>query len=378
MGFIQDTGQVVASEGTYEIVTPSSSLRNLQGLDGADVPWWDKFTGNFPPHNNDQHPYLVWNMYRFVDNRMEQIGVSGIKHAFLTINVNCTLNCGNNHILWPGCEDVYGIGNNDNPGDLGPRFEVNPRTGVFESTGSFFDQNGDGVPDNGSNANGENRMQVLRTDFQTPGAEYYFESWYVVRDDIDIFNSMGYHPVNPTNTSGNNWSYQLSPFAVGAVIDTWVDPATDPATGSHNVLYSDLPNDVGHIKLAVRTEDLGNGNYRYNYTLANFDVEHGLDGIRFPGFEGAVNSVSFHDPDHDMTNDWAANSAGGFGYDAAVGNNIEWGTAYSFSFVAEGSAPEVRQVVVSLGAGAPQSGVVLNILGPSTPDRILDDGFDLQ
>ena len=79
------------------------------------------------------------------------------------------------------------------------------------------------------------------------------------------------------------------------------------------MLYSDLPNDVGHIKLAVRTEDLGNGNYRYNYTLANFDVEHGLEGIRFPGFEGDVNSVSFHDPDHDMTNDWAANSAGGFG-----------------------------------------------------------------
>jgi len=39
----------------------------------------------FPPHTNDQHPYLVWNFYRLADGRLEQIGVSGAKHAFLTI-----------------------------------------------------------------------------------------------------------------------------------------------------------------------------------------------------------------------------------------------------------------------------------------------------
>lgn len=377
MGFLQDTGQVTVGPDTFEIITPSSSLKNLEGLDGADVPWYRKFMGDFPPHNNDQHPYLIWNMYRFVDNRMEQIGVSGLKHAFLTINVNCTLNCGNSHILWPGCEDVYGIGNNDSDGDLGPRHEVNPRTGVFDSTGSFFDQNGDGVMDNSSSGNGENRMRVLRSDMQVPGAEYYFESWYIVRDDVDIFNSMGYHPVTPNNTSGNNWAYQLDAFKVGAVLDNWVSPSTDPATGSQNVTYQDLANDMGHFKLAVRTEDLGNGNWRYNYTMMNYDIEHGVTGISFPGFDGVTSSVLFHDPDQDAGNDWVAGSSGGsFGFNAPAANPMNWGTAYTFSFVAEGAPPVVQTIEVSMGAGAPQSTVTVDILAPGTPDLVLLDGFE--
>jgi len=59
MGFLQDTGQVTVGPDTFEIITPSSSLKNLESLDGADVPWYRKFTGNFPPHNNDQHRHNI-------------------------------------------------------------------------------------------------------------------------------------------------------------------------------------------------------------------------------------------------------------------------------------------------------------------------------
>ena len=38
-------GTVEDGSGTFELITPSSSLINLQGLDGADVPWFEKFTG---------------------------------------------------------------------------------------------------------------------------------------------------------------------------------------------------------------------------------------------------------------------------------------------------------------------------------------------
>ena len=76
MGSVSDVVQLTTAEGTFELVAPSSSLVNLQGLDGADVPWFTKFTGPFPPYNNDQHPYLIWNMYRIDSNgKMEQIGV---------------------------------------------------------------------------------------------------------------------------------------------------------------------------------------------------------------------------------------------------------------------------------------------------------------
>lgn len=377
MGFIQDTGQVSAPEGVYEIATPSSSLKSLVGLDGADVAWQRKFTGVFPPYNNDQHPYLVWNMYRTVDNRLEQIGVSGIKHAFLTINVNCTLNCGDNHVLWPGCEDVYGIGNNDNPGDVGPRDEVNPRTGVFQSQGSFFDRNGDGVQDNSSDGNGENRLLVLRSDLTTPGANYLFESWYVVRDDVNIFNGMGYHPFNPVNTSGNNWAYQLSPFQVGPAVDSYVAPGTDPNTGSHNVVFEDLNNGIGHVKVAVRTEDLGNGDFRYNYFVMNYDVEHGLDGVAFPELSAVISDVVFHDPDQNAANDWTnASDASGFHFDVVGSNNIAWGTGYTFSFIASGANPEVRPMTISLGNGAPQATITIDVLGPGQPDQLLEDGFE--
>ena len=63
------------------VFTPSSSLKNNvndgslqvtipnQGALGtsnvpwaADIPWYTKFSGSFPPYGNDQHPFLIWNM----------------------------------------------------------------------------------------------------------------------------------------------------------------------------------------------------------------------------------------------------------------------------------------------------------------------------
>lgn len=382
MGSIQDVGTLSNGQGTFELVAPSSSLKNLLGAEGADVPWFRKFSGTFPPYNTDQHPYLVWNMYRVVDDRLEQIGVSGIKHAFLTINFNCTIDCGsggvsggNGHILWPGCEDVYGVGNNDSPGDIGPRGEVNPRTGVFNSTGSFFDQDGNGSQDNSSSAVGENRMQVLRQDLQTAGASYFFESWYVIRDDSNIFNSMGYRQITPTNNSGNSWSYPFGGFATGPVIDQWVPPGTNPNTGSQTVLIENQQ--LGHFKLAVKTQDLGNGDWRYTYMLMNFDVDHGITGLNIPVIGGNITDIIFHDPDQDAANDWAATSgASGFAFNAPGAEEMDWGTGYTFSFVVQGAAPIQRQLQVSFGPGAPQSVVTVNILAPENPDAILRDGFE--
>ena len=65
--------------GSGVVFTPSSELRNNVSsgsraghrdgdpistssvLYAADIPWYAKFSGNFPPYNNDQHPYLIWN-----------------------------------------------------------------------------------------------------------------------------------------------------------------------------------------------------------------------------------------------------------------------------------------------------------------------------
>lgn len=374
MSTVQDVGTLINAQGTFELIAPSSSLRSLVGLDGADVPWYTKFMGTFPPYNNDQHPYLIWNLYRVTDGVIEQIGRSGIKHAFLTINSSCTINCNDNHILWPGCGDVYGVGNNDSDFDIGPRFEVDPLTGEFESTGSFFDQNGDGGLDNGSTGNGENRMQVLREDLQTADSQYFFESWYVIRDDSDIFNSMGYRPVTPNNINNNAWSYPAGTFAVGPVIDQWVPPATDPSTGSQNVLFVDT-RDVGHLKLAVRTADLGGGQFRYTYMLANFDVTAGLSEFNLNMASGRVSNIGFHDVDQDAANDWTV-SGSDLSFQAGSGDEMPWGNAYTFSFI--GGPPVDGQVTIRVGDIGSAETVNLNILVPDLGEEFLLDGFEDQ
>lgn len=379
MGSVQDRGTVDVDGKTFEIITPSSSLANRDDLSTADVPWFSKFTGTFPPHGNDQHPYLVWNLYRIADGRLEQIGVSGAKHAWLTINFSCTINCGDGgvpggsgHILWPGCGDVYGVGNNDAAGDLGPRDEINPRTGVFVSRGSFFDQNADGAQDNSSSAPGENRMMVERSELETPDADYLFESWYVIRDDVDIFNSMGFHPVSPANTSGDNWNYGLGPFQQGSAVDEWAAPGGTPESGAMNVLHEDPR--IGHFKVLARAEQLPDERWRYSYFVMNYDVERGIEQFAVLA-DTRVDNAYFHDPDQDGGNDWPLATGAGLRFDAPDGNPLRWGTGYSFGFDAD-QPPVARQVEVGLGQGAPSDTVTLDLLGPETGILIFDDGFE--
>jgi hypothetical protein len=95
------------NNGTLVATVPGDPLGTSTALYTADIPWYQKFTGPFPPYNNDQHPYLIWNMYRFnADGSIDQIGRSGVKHAFLTLNTNCLENPGDSHILGLGCADA--------------------------------------------------------------------------------------------------------------------------------------------------------------------------------------------------------------------------------------------------------------------------------
>ncbi len=383
MGSVQDRGTVFAGGKVFEILTPSARLKNDPDLDAADVPWFQKFTGTFPPYGTDQHPYLVWNLYRIADGRLEQIGASGVKHAFLTINSNCTVNCGaggvaggNGHILWPGCEDVYGVGNNDSACDLGPRHEVNPRTGIFVSTGSFFDPGGTGSNTNCSSAPGENRMMVLREDLETPGASYWFESWYVIRDDVNIYNTMGYHPLTPVNTSGNNWSYQLGAFVQGRAIDQWVAPGTAPdGSAAHQSMASD---EDGHLHVLARAEPVDGGRWRYSYVVMNYDVDHGVAGFRVASANPILEQFHFHDGDQNPANDWTISQAGAWVTFAGSESSLQpWGRAYSFGFEAE-TGPVLGPVEVTLGPGAERETVEFTMPVPQQGELIFKDCFSLQ
>ena len=82
------------NDGTAQPTIPGDPLGTSANLYTANVAWHTMFSGSNPPYNNDQHPFLIWNMYRFnADGSFEQIGRSGVKHAFVTINAGCLDSC---------------------------------------------------------------------------------------------------------------------------------------------------------------------------------------------------------------------------------------------------------------------------------------------
>jgi hypothetical protein len=344
------------------VFTPSSTLRNSNLPTTADVPWYQKFTTSpyaYPYPGNDQHPYLIWNLYRIADGQLEQIGASGVKHAFLTINTGCAADActGSGHILGRNCGDTYGTGNNDNSNDLGPRHELIPATGEWGRCGSIFDPDCNGSPNASGNTSYDQRLVVRESQMQVPGAQFFSESWYIVQDDIDIYNTMAHRSMAPV-AGGSGWTPGAQgAFLLGPVINSWVDPQAFPA---RNVGYQSA---LGNARVAVRVKPLdacppGSGLsapcYRWDYAANNFDwtnaqksgtppnlrVSDNRGFVRFSLDVGAGAPVylepggHFADIDTDASNDWQAVRNGDrITWQAPAGNSLDWGLLYRFSLV---------------------------------------------
>ena len=376
---IEMSAQYVRSIGNDHVVfTPSATLKNIGT---ADVAWWQKFSGaapNYnPPYNNDQHPYLYWSMYREIDNRFEQIGVSGIKHAFFTVNTFCS--CSGGHILFPTCEDTYSVGNNDSPSHLGPKDNISAFDGLWQSTGSFFDQipvGGDGVQDTNSNGTDENRMVVAEADFNDPSLDYYVASWYLIREDIDVFNSMGYRGYDFT-ANGNAWiSSSNSNFINGPASDQYVTPDSFDllaGTASERIFQAG----EGHLTAAVKVIDNQDGSYRYNYMVENHDYDPQIQTISIPLVDSAlISDFVFADTDEDSANDWTVSHSNDvLSLQAPAGNEIDWGILYSFSFTSN-LPPQAGLVTLT---GLENGGNQFNsaLITPYYDDLIFADGFEI-
>ena len=355
--------------GGVVAIAPSAVLKNV-GV--TDVPWQQMFAAPAPPYNADQHPYLVWNMYRVSNGRLEQIGASGLKHAFLTLNNVC--GCPAGAILWVNCEDIYSTGTNNSTSSLGPRSEVSAHTGVWRRCGSIFDPNCDNVrdtPPGFTGASDPRRLTVLETDLQTPGAQYYFDGWYVVRDDTNIFNTMAYRTVTPT-LGGTTWSFSpLGVHTLGPVIDAWVNPANPgPNADTRRILTAD-----GKVSLAVRATSVGLGRWRYDYALMNHDLDDMIGSLSVPLPAGAVvTNVTFHDVDRDPTTDWTAKIAPGAQiiWNAPsspltpVRFGMTWGLLFSFSFEVNAAPTAPQGTATKLGVMNRSLGTLtVPLLGPT-------------
>lgn len=312
--------------GTDRIVIPTARLQNIGD---ADVPWYRQFTGSFPPYNNDQHPYLIWNLYREKDSRFTQVAASALKHAFYTTNQQCTLNCYDNNILWPGCRDTYGKQSNDNSAHLAPRSEINPYLGTWNSCGSFFDPGCTGTQTQGAAAD-EHRMRIKVSDLNDIQAVYYLSAWYIVRDDINIYNSMGSRPVayNPANQFLTN----TGSFAQGPAADRWV-PDSGYDIVNNTASFRVLRPNKGYLSVKTKVIDLGGGLYRYHYFVEAYDYHAGLSALRVPMQSGtSVSQYEFNDVDDSPLNNWLMNNTGNtLQFNAQQNNFIHWGTGFTYS-----------------------------------------------
>jgi hypothetical protein len=354
--------------GTGRIkVAPSATLKNVAYGDAVWVPKFSSIS-EYTYEPRDQHPFLVWNMYRIDSGRIEQLGASGVKHAFLTLNFNCTVNCQNGRILWPGCEDVYSSGTNDSNSNQGPREDILAADGLFFSSPSFFDPGGVGSQTNNSGSF-ENRLMINETDLGVVGADYFLDAWYVVMHDIDIWNSMGYHSINPS-PSGSAWTFgPLGPFVRDTPLTEWIPfPATEP-NESHVSVVVDGPTPEavypanqpdGHFRVLARAEDQGDGTWLYRYAVMNFDFDLGLSQFEIPLPEGAVVSNTFMGGPYDvLTTPWNVTIDDSTArFTAPSGDKLPWFTLYNFEITVDrppAAGASVALTPFSDGGGRPRA-----------------------
>lgn len=368
----------------------------------ADLPWNARFSPDRPPYGNDQHPLLVWNLYRLdADGRIAQIGRSGVKHAFVALNLGC--DCADSQVLGRGCSDVYSTNNNDNNNALGPRSEVVPATATWGRCGALDDDavlvpNPDlGGCDGASDATGNTRWshRLIARESQIdaaahPGSRWLFEAWYLVRDDVNIDNSMGFIEITPSwNAAWTAVPTSGTTFRRGAALDAWADPA-DPL-----VRVDTVDDTRGRLRLATRVRALGGGRWRYDYALMNFTYAQaqtagtepnlrvlssaGVAGFAVPLADGVVaTSPEFDDGDLDAGNDWpAARDATTARWLAAGGRSLDWGTLMRYSLVADAAPVDgTASALLAASAGAPALAFTSLVPGPRDTDRLFGDGFE--
>ncbi|MHC4218480.1 MAG: hypothetical protein ACYSU7_08495, partial [Planctomycetota bacterium] len=185
MTFCQLYGHYMPSGARLGDVVGLSVATTSWNIGSNDCLWF--------PRPQEEHPFIVMNMYRLKDDRFEQIGMSHIKHGFYALGSHqcggpaCSFEPGHSQGNWLGqnCTDTYSAPLNAVQSGMGPKYEVNPWTGYWYNPGSHMD---------GSHTHDtiQHRIQVHDADLvaaSNPGATFYSEGFYCMLDDINAMNS---------------------------------------------------------------------------------------------------------------------------------------------------------------------------------------------
>lgn len=372
----------------------------------------------FLAENWSRHPLIGQNLYRVHEGRIRQIGQSWVKHGFNAVaEPGCGTACldiGGGSYLGVGCSDVYGAGVNGTQSAMGPRWEVNPTSGVFPYP--FAD-----VPDAGEVY--RKRLWSASSELDAgvyPGALYFVESVVIAEDDARRGHGHNNASHRRVGLSSGNSMFLTDTTRVGEpAIFAW--RAHGGGLGVEDPGVELTPIDVagdGRYWVGSDVTEVEPGWWRYEYCVENLNSHRGAKrfvvglgggaGVRAVGFA----DVGYHSGDgwdssagsevnFDGT-DWNAVvragsvewSTAGFASDPN-GNALRWGTMYCFWFESDvgpgegavelgmyrdGSAGEpggVRVFARTPGGGPVVGGVVNDVCEDAAGVTSVRTGFSL-
>ncbi len=363
---------------SYAVGTTSCNI-------GTEPLWWCDDNRSYC--NDGQHPVIAQNLYRLKGGRFEQLGMSWLKHGFLSLNTphpdcgSCASPPHGGDQLGVGCTDAYSSGLNGSR-YLGMRSEVQPTQGTLNPY-PFTP-----VPFAGPL---DQRLRVEEADLDSelnPGAIYWVEGHYVAADDAahgKAANNASYQEVKVES------DYDLamigSTVREQPAIYAW--QAVDPEVQIVRVGLPAIP--AGQFFHAARKIFAGRGILHFEYAIHNLSADRAANRftVEFPPGT-PISGAGFRDVDHHSgepyaTTDWTIEIDDGtiswftddFGADQNA-NALRWGTMFTFWFDAAVATLE-KDPVHTLGLFKPGLPQQLMIPFPSADDDfgvIFFDGFE--
>jgi|CXWL01.1.fsa_nt_gi hypothetical protein len=340
-----------------------------------------------------QHPVIGQNLYRLapvapetnpqVVGRFEQIGMSWLKHGFLSLNTpdgackpstGCVQPPFGGEQLGVGCTDAYGSGLNGTT-PLGRRSEVDPTNGTFPFPYTS-------VPPGDVS---HQHVRVLQTDVlpaNNPGAIYWVEGHYVTADDAAAGNGLNNASYNRVTISGASPNISLSGATIRekSAIEGWKD--YDPSVELFDADVPSVP--IQRFHIARKVTQPSAGVWHYEYALHNMNANRAARAftVYFPTAT-TISNVGFHDTDNQpgevpaSTTDWTASADSAEGFvswfteryaDNPAANSLRWGMTYSFWFDANQPPTGIEHAIELYTPGSPST--------IANPNILLRDGFE--
>jgi hypothetical protein len=307
------------------------------------------------PDPNPNHPVIAQNLYRVKDGRIEQIGLSWLKHGFLALNQNLCGTCKTpaGHHLGPNCSDLYSAGLNGSQGGLGPRSQVNPSTGKI--TIPYRRLKNPNLLDG--------RLQVRHDDLDpstNKGAKYFVEGQYIQPQDAQSGhgnNNASYRPVTFPQKAGQ-FTLTLGGPTVRQLPAIYAWRAEYPTV---RLFHVDVPHD-GRLILGIRSVRVG-ARFHHEVALYNQNSDRAVQALTIRTQGGTAKNPGFHGVKYDQeaysAADWKATIAGPavtwatqtFAVNPNA-NALRWGTLYSFWL--DSDKPATQAVIRLFKPGDPK------------------------